>query len=84
VVKEILRIFGEASGLVTNINKCSLTPFVVLSKTSVLHKICSPATLWIFHASIWVYPFLLRSCLEVFFWSSLIRWLISYLVGKLR
>jgi hypothetical protein len=26
VVKEILRIFGEASGLVTNINKCSLTP----------------------------------------------------------
>jgi hypothetical protein len=26
VVKEILRVFGEASGLVTNINKCSLTP----------------------------------------------------------
>jgi hypothetical protein len=26
VLKEILRIFGEAIGLVTNINKCSITP----------------------------------------------------------
>jgi hypothetical protein len=26
VLKEILRIFGEATGLVTNINKCSITP----------------------------------------------------------
>jgi hypothetical protein len=26
VVKEILRIFGEASGLVTNLSKCSMTP----------------------------------------------------------
>lgn len=26
VVKEILRIFGDASGLVTDINKCSLSP----------------------------------------------------------
>jgi hypothetical protein len=26
VVKEILRIFGDASGLVTNVSKCSMTP----------------------------------------------------------
>jgi hypothetical protein len=26
VVKEILRIFGDASGLVTNVRKCSMTP----------------------------------------------------------
>jgi hypothetical protein len=25
LVKEILRVFGEASGLVTNISKCSIT-----------------------------------------------------------
>lgn len=26
LIKEILRVFGEATGLVTNINKCSVTP----------------------------------------------------------
>jgi hypothetical protein len=26
VVKELLRVFGKASGLITNINKCSMTP----------------------------------------------------------
>lgn len=26
LIKEILRVFGEASGLVTNISKCSVTP----------------------------------------------------------
>jgi hypothetical protein len=44
VVKEILRIFGEASGLVTNINKCSLTPIRCveqdLSTRSILLQHC--------------------------------------------
>jgi hypothetical protein len=26
VVKELLRVFGKASGLITNISKCSMTP----------------------------------------------------------
>jgi hypothetical protein len=26
LTKELLRVFGEASGLVTNISKCSITP----------------------------------------------------------
>jgi hypothetical protein len=76
VVKEILRIFGEASGLVTNINKCSLTLFIVMSKSLMQHKIYSPALSWTFHVSICDCPFLLQSYLEVFFLISLTRWLI--------
>jgi hypothetical protein len=40
VVREILRVFGMASGLLTNISKCSLTPILCEEHDLELHKIC--------------------------------------------
>jgi hypothetical protein len=39
VVKEILRVFGEASGLKTNLSKCSITP--IFSGEEALEEIVS-------------------------------------------
>jgi hypothetical protein len=68
LIKEILRIFGEASGLKTNVSKCSMTPIQC-------NDLC------VDEAQSFLFP--LRKCLEVHFWKLLIKLLISCQAGRL-
>jgi hypothetical protein len=78
VVKEILRVFGEALGLVTNFGKCGMTHIHCDNQQIGMIRNCFPTTLWIFHANTWDSQCQSENFLGMPSWSLLIMWPINY------
>jgi hypothetical protein len=82
VIMDILSLFGEATGLNTNLQKSNVLPIRFEALILQMFKIYYPVLLRIFHANIWVCPFPLRDLLRNKYNHTLTELQINFRDGK--